>query len=442
MISTHLVTRKMGLSRDLVPFSLDSQKSRRAFTEHVGAGNYQFRSARRYIMDDAVLLCSTGQEHIRQPPVSTVGVEMHETTNPGRHQASSSPYHLVLPSLRIGHHVPTAVCFVLRTGHALALTAVGLIAPDCSALPRRAVDHPWDGAEAAEAMGKRIQKRPIPASVSGRPPGPTNPGGNPDNPGGPEPTAGLEAGPRPSPPAEPDPSQNRVQCYHEGHPAERETLVVAAFSACSLWRRRTLRSGDFGTLTSQFGWDPVHEAGLNIVASIDVRENCQWTADLNKCQDQFMQIIDSCDTTTTADKRGGTMSNNCIQWRIDPQHNQDIEPPFTPEPEPDPEPESEPDRPVRPSRATHWPPVYHIWTWVLSRPNQGGVWLPPAYGTLGVAFSVEKYLVCGISGGWNVDLEENEMLEQMASITGVFGDTCNYRSETNFEDTVVESRVG
>src|SRR5690606_30155793 len=55
-----------------------------------------------------------------------------------------------------------------------------------------------------------------------------------------------------------------------------------------------------------------------------------WFPLQNECTEQFMKIVDDCNTDTQSKKQGGTMENNCLKWRIDPNGNTSPAPPPSP----------------------------------------------------------------------------------------------------------------
>jgi hypothetical protein len=57
---------------------------------------------------------------------------------------------------------------------------------------------------------------------------------------------------------------------------------------------------------------------VEIVISLEIEDNCQWTWNLAECQRYLGVPTNSCNCATLDNKQGGVVSNKCYSWRIDP----------------------------------------------------------------------------------------------------------------------------
>jgi len=65
-------------------------------------------------------------------------------------------------------------------------------------------------------------------------------------------------------------------------------------------------NGGFGTVTIRIS--------LEIL-----KESCEFVYDEKTCMKYLSVPTDSCDCGGINDKHGGTVSNNCLEWKIDPE---------------------------------------------------------------------------------------------------------------------------
>lgn len=231
-------------------------------------------------------------------------------------------------------------------------------------------------------------------------------------------------------------TQNDLTCYDSGQAASRDNMVFGAKEFCTQYNEFLYKSNDFQALELNFGWDEQHKAGLNMLVRLELKSNCQWRVDEGECNKQLLRIIDGCDQNTIADKQGGVLENNCLAWRIDPEYNQDIAPPAPP-PKPEPTPKPEPE-PSKPPVHNGYHPYYDILTYDLGA-SAGTV---GRFGRLGLA-SYEDVDVCRSATAWeDDDASTPKMFDEMKGITGVFGDTCDYKSVKDYADAESGSVVG
>lgn len=59
---------------------------------------------------------------------------------------------------------------------------------------------------------------------------------------------------------------------------------------------------------------------VEILAFVEIvpGSGCEWKVDVNQCKTQFRKIIDDCCEDGEDRKQGGTLSGDCINWRLDP----------------------------------------------------------------------------------------------------------------------------
>jgi hypothetical protein len=83
-----------------------------------------------------------------------------------------------------------------------------------------------------------------------------------------------------------------------------------------------LKAGTYYEQTESWGassYDPWESAVVKIDSSIKILPGCEWYVDENECGRELRKPIDQCNTDGENRKQGGTMKNNCVEWRIDPQ---------------------------------------------------------------------------------------------------------------------------
>jgi chitinase len=249
-------------------------------------------------------------------------------------------------------------------------------------------------------------------NVSGIMPSGTGGGGN----GG-----GTTTKPSATPIQTPDfsnPSTNTNACYDSGQMATREHILQAADQFCKTYDG-VVFANSFQAAVIGFGWQEVHKSGLNILIRLEAKYNCRWQMNADECIKQFTALVDGCDQEGIIDKQGGIRQNNCLLWQIDPEQNNDVEPPPAPEPEP------EPEAPKTPEIKDGKRPQYDIWTSSLpSSPGGPGmtVW---TFGRQGISYYTD-YKVCLTDYGYGKSQTNEEMPSEIKDITKVFGKTCSY----------------
>lgn len=125
--------------------------------------------------------------------------------------------------------------------------------------------------------------------------------------------------PEPSPYEEGDPMQNELSCYGSGETTEGTRMRNGATSFCN-------QLGSTGDVLAenyfhQSKQDFDFNGGIGtveIVLSLEIKPNCQWTWDLGECQRYLAVPTDACNCGGVNGKQGGVVTNNCYEWRIDP----------------------------------------------------------------------------------------------------------------------------
>ena len=133
----------------------------------------------------------------------------------------------------------------------------------------------------------------------------------------------------PSPPAdEPPPlasgstAENKENCYHAGRSTTHERMSNAISSFCSeIGEEEDVLEEDFFKESMfdypQAGSNPI---GLQIVISLSIKAGCEWIWSADECSSYLHVPVDSCNCGGVNGKQGGLVSNNCYDWRIDPNN--------------------------------------------------------------------------------------------------------------------------
>ncbi|KAL7624109.1 hypothetical protein AAE478_005666 [Parahypoxylon ruwenzoriense] len=130
------------------------------------------------------------------------------------------------------------------------------------------------------------------------------------NPGPPTPVPTLKVG---------IPADNTRDCYDDGQWTSHVRMDNAVKSFCS----NLLESGTLGPLAyrekiSEFPYDLSELGYLKLITSVEVADGCEWKYNEDECNRYLHVPIDSCDCGGINHKRGGTVKNNCLTWRVDP----------------------------------------------------------------------------------------------------------------------------
>ncbi|KAL8364554.1 hypothetical protein RB595_003710 [Gaeumannomyces hyphopodioides] len=136
--------------------------------------------------------------------------------------------------------------------------------------------------------------------------------------------------PAPSPLEEGNPKENyNNYCHNSGQRATNAQLRAASRSFCeSLGREGTVirnnpvSLGGTGLglqISKRFDLPANGQWQIHINAGLLIRPNCQFTANYAKRQRYMSVNIDSCNCEGENGKQGGTIGNDCYEWRLDPE---------------------------------------------------------------------------------------------------------------------------
>ena len=134
---------------------------------------------------------------------------------------------------------------------------------------------------------------------------------------------------QPSPPAKtPDFNNDKKHCYDGlGQWTRRARMIDSADKYCEL----SLKGK---TLTEKWNPGEVKRSYDRIVSEIMAVEitafvevvpgsGCEWKVNVDECKLEFRKIIDDCDEDGENRKQGGTISGDCLNWRLDPNRDYD-----------------------------------------------------------------------------------------------------------------------
>lgn len=115
----------------------------------------------------------------------------------------------------------------------------------------------------------------------------------------------------------PDPSKNEKMCYNSGQTSSYGKIEAAAESFC-----RNLGDDKKGPVFSDFYKEAkkTPPGNYHFIIAFEVFEGCKWTFSHDECMRYFKAPMDSCNCSEQGDKQGGTVKNNCIYARIDPNY--------------------------------------------------------------------------------------------------------------------------
>ncbi|KAG8162100.1 hypothetical protein KVR01_007865 [Diaporthe batatas] len=126
------------------------------------------------------------------------------------------------------------------------------------------------------------------------------------------------AEPEASPMEHADASKNVRDCYDAGQDTTHVRLDEAINSFCK-------QIGDPGDVLAagtvkKANKEPPSNGGsvVEIVFKLEVKEKCEWSYDYNECVRYLGVPVDSCNCGGINGKQGGTVENNCLYWRVDP----------------------------------------------------------------------------------------------------------------------------
>jgi hypothetical protein len=114
------------------------------------------------------------------------------------------------------------------------------------------------------------------------------------------------------PKARPDQSKNQKFCYNSGHKINRGPITEGIEWFCDNMAGRHLDAGYFREESADGLFEDV------ILMSIEVKSGCEYTVDEGECNRYLRIPLDECNTSREGQKQGGTVENNCLKWRLDP----------------------------------------------------------------------------------------------------------------------------
>ena len=115
----------------------------------------------------------------------------------------------------------------------------------------------------------------------------------------------------------PDTSKNEKKCYNSGQKSSYGKIEAAAQSFCN-----NIRDDPAGPVFSNFYKEAKKQppGSYHFAVAFEVFEGCKWEFSMDECLRYFHVPIDSCDCSKKGDKQGGTVRNNCVYARIDPNY--------------------------------------------------------------------------------------------------------------------------
>lgn len=114
-----------------------------------------------------------------------------------------------------------------------------------------------------------------------------------------------------------NPMLNEVHCYDSGENTEGDRMHNAARSVCNNIEHDDFKENYFHTSNQPFDYNG-GIGTVTITLSLQINEGCTWVWDYNECLKYFSVPTDSCNCNGVNGKQGGTVTNDCYTWRIDP----------------------------------------------------------------------------------------------------------------------------
>lgn len=131
------------------------------------------------------------------------------------------------------------------------------------------------------------------------------------------PTTTQSATPEPSPSEEGDPMQNQVKCYNSGETTEHVQIDNAATSFCNDIAKDAFAENYFHSIDFPFPYNRGFGT-VDITISLEIKSKCNWTYNFNECIEYLAVPENSCNCNGVNGKQGGVVTNNCYEWRMDP----------------------------------------------------------------------------------------------------------------------------
>lgn len=135
-------------------------------------------------------------------------------------------------------------------------------------------------------------------------------------------SATAEPDPEPSPFEHGEPMKNERNCYNSSRDEDHERADNGLDSFCKSVMKEI---EDSGIAPENFLHERKYEFPIKnnrspteFVISLEVFPGCEWVSDMDECKRYLLAPIDGCNCGGENGKQGGTVSNNCLSWRIDP----------------------------------------------------------------------------------------------------------------------------
>ncbi|KAH9219718.1 pectate lyase superfamily protein-domain-containing protein [Leptodontidium sp. 2 PMI_412] len=121
--------------------------------------------------------------------------------------------------------------------------------------------------------------------------------------------------PEPSPLEHGKTEDNKKKCHNSGMKTSHLRLDNAASSFCKDIAKDVLKAPYKRTMRYE-------QPGGNtaIMVSLKILKECEWPYNYDQCKKYLAVPVDSCNCQGYDSKQGGTVSNNCYTWRMDPEY--------------------------------------------------------------------------------------------------------------------------
>jgi hypothetical protein len=114
-----------------------------------------------------------------------------------------------------------------------------------------------------------------------------------------------------------NPMLNTVNCYNSGENTENVRMQNAAKSFCNNIQYNDFKENYLHQSDQPFDYNG-GIGSVTIHLSFEIKAGCTWVWDDDECLKYFSIPTDSCNCKGINGKQGGTVSNDCYTWRIDP----------------------------------------------------------------------------------------------------------------------------
>ena len=134
--------------------------------------------------------------------------------------------------------------------------------------------------------------------------------------------------PPPPPKKTPDFSKDKKHCYDGlGQWTRRARMIDSADKMCeeTLAGKTLTEKWNPGEVKRTYSRIVSEIMQVEIIAFVEIKpgSGCEWKVDVATCKAEFRKIIDQCDEDGENRKQGGTLSGDCVNWRLDPNRDFD-----------------------------------------------------------------------------------------------------------------------